>query len=194
MIDHINSTFHRLHGKRDVVIYTSDGIAIFYLFRGGLDMHLTEKDRPVLLKGEFVRYSLVRGLISTCSRPPARRANNKLTRPPPSSDHILTSLARRNFIHPPGKPPSGDNRHYNWEATLEACQAANPKQACGVHYYGCWSPIGHSHVIPTSHTLGYIVRATDHVPEMYKDLGPMLGGLGLIFSVVDPAQYRMWVV
>lgn len=63
MIDHINSTFHRLHGKRDVVIYTSDGIAIFYLFRGGLDMHLTEKDRPVLLK-DHILTSLARRNLS----------------------------------------------------------------------------------------------------------------------------------
>jgi hypothetical protein len=92
-------------------------------------------------------------------------------------------------MDPPGEPPKGDNRHYNWAKTLEACTALEKR--CGVHHYGCWSPIGHGHVIPTAHTAGKTVAATDHVPDMYKDLGPMFGGMGLAFSVVAPLCYRL---
>ncbi len=34
----------------------------------------------------------------------------------------------------------------------------------------------------------------NHVPDMYNDLGPMFGGMGMVFSAVNHVQYCLWVV
>jgi hypothetical protein len=65
MVDAFHKKYKCLSSNRDVVIYSSDGIAIFYLFRNGMDMHLKNKERPVSLKGESsTAWWIARGDVS----------------------------------------------------------------------------------------------------------------------------------
>jgi hypothetical protein len=57
VVDSYHTKYKCLRSKKDVVIYSSDGIAIFYLFQGGMDMDWKDKDRPVSLKSECHLYS-----------------------------------------------------------------------------------------------------------------------------------------
>jgi hypothetical protein len=209
LLDRLTSNPAHIPGDRkspppgNVIIYTSDRVPIFYLFRRGMEMFSKEKVvvKEELEEGEikedwtcsdeedmFRVDEMLCNLPNNVTGMSVSLSSLHMLTPHPRTEQISTAIADRSLRAKAPKPHANDFRYFDYEGTKAVQQAAG--RQCGIFHYGHWSHIGHRYVIETKDSLGKSASSNDHFPIFLQELAPMFAVMGSAFRVIDHQMYE----